>query len=68
MRFDILDEYSTLVPFGLAVSKNNRTVQVSTTSVGTFRISAFENLLCSLRSKLSSFRSLDQFKRREAAP
>ena len=30
MRFDILDEYSTLVPFGLGVSKRNRVVQYPT--------------------------------------
>ncbi len=27
MRFDMLDEYSTLVPFGLGVSRQNRVVQ-----------------------------------------
>jgi hypothetical protein len=27
MRFDMLDEYSTLVPFGLGVSKRNRVIQ-----------------------------------------
>ena len=30
MRFDILDEYSTLVPFGLGVSKRNRVIQYPT--------------------------------------
>jgi hypothetical protein len=32
MRFDILDEYSTVVPFGLGVSRRNRVVQYPTTS------------------------------------
>ena len=27
MRFDLLDEYGTLVPFGLGISKGNRVVQ-----------------------------------------
>lgn len=27
MRFDLLDEYGTLVPFGLGVSQSNRVVQ-----------------------------------------
>lgn len=27
MRFDVLDEYSTLVPFGLGVSRGNRVVE-----------------------------------------
>ena len=27
MRFDLLDEYGTLVPFGLGVSKGNRVVR-----------------------------------------
>ena len=30
MRFDILDEYSTLVPFGLGVSKRNMVTQYPT--------------------------------------
>lgn len=29
MRFDLLDEYGTLVPFGLGLSKGNRVVQHS---------------------------------------
>lgn len=27
MRFDLLDEYGTLVPFGLGVSKDNRVLR-----------------------------------------
>ena len=30
MRFDMLDEYSTLVPFGLGVSKRNMVTQYPT--------------------------------------
>lgn len=29
MRYDLLDEYATLVPFGYGVSKYNRVVQYS---------------------------------------
>jgi hypothetical protein len=32
MRLDVLDEYSTLVPFGLGVSQQNRVVQYPATA------------------------------------
>jgi hypothetical protein len=35
MRFDILDEYSTLVPFGLGVFKQIRVVQFPAAAPGT---------------------------------
>ena len=33
MRFDLLDEYSTLVPFGFGVSRQNRVVRYPTVEV-----------------------------------
>jgi hypothetical protein len=32
MRFDILDEYSTLLPFGLGVCKQNKAVEYPATA------------------------------------
>ena len=40
MRFDILDEYSTLVPFALGVFKQNRVVQYPARCVGCRKLSA----------------------------
>ena len=50
MRFDILDEYSTLVPFGLGVSKRNRVIQYPTAPAKAVRRGAIA--ICAGRSKL----------------
>ena len=50
MRFDILDEYSTLVPFGFGVSKRNRVVQYPTAPAKALKRGAIAN--CAGRSKL----------------
>jgi hypothetical protein len=50
MRFDILDEYSTLVPFGFGVSKRNRVVQYPTAPAKAVKRGAIAN--CAGRLKL----------------
>ncbi len=49
MRFDILDEYSTLVPFGLGVSRN-RTFQYPTAPTKAVKRGAIAN--CASRLKM----------------
>ena len=49
MRFDILDEYSTLVPFGLGVSKQNRVVQYPATATEAVRPGAIANCVSRLK-------------------
>ena len=51
MRFDILDEYSTLVPFGLGVSKQNRVVQYPAAATKAAKPGAIAN--CVSRLKIS---------------
>lgn len=68
MRFDLLDEYSTLVPFGLGVSRNrdsqNPTVPAKAAKHGTIanfasHLELLRNLLGALRQMvLSSYRNL----------
>ena len=48
MRFDILDEYSTLVPFGLGVSKQNRVVQYPATATKAVNSGAITNCVSRL--------------------
>jgi hypothetical protein len=43
MRFDLLDEYSTLVPFGLGISKQNRVVQYPAVAVRAANSGAGDN-------------------------
>lgn len=50
MRFDILDEYSTLVPFGLGVSKRNRVIQYPTAPAKAVKRDTITN--CTSRLKL----------------
>jgi len=50
MRFDMLDEYSTLVPFGLAVSKQNSAIQYPTAPTEAVKCGAIAN--CAGRMKL----------------
>jgi hypothetical protein len=50
MRFDMLDEYSTLVPFGLGVSKRNRVIQYPTAPTKAVKRGAIAN--CAGRLKL----------------
>ncbi len=49
MRFDMLDEYSTLVPFGLGVSRN-RTFQYPAAPAKAVKRGAIAN--CAIRLKL----------------
>ncbi len=51
MRFDLIDEYSTLVPFGLGVSKRNRVIQypeAATEAVTAVKPGAIANWFSSL--------------------
>lgn len=50
MRFDILDEYSTLVPFGLGVTRRNRVIQYPTAPAEAVKRGAIAN--CTSRLKL----------------
>ena len=68
MRFDLLDEYSTIVPFGLGVSRKgafqDRVIPVKSTkrsSIANFagRVELLRKLLGALRQMvLSSYRHL----------
>ena len=50
MRFDMLDEYSTLVPFGPGVSKRNRVIQYPTAPTEAVKGDGIAN--CAARLKL----------------
>lgn len=60
MRFDLLDEYSTLVPFGLGVSRNeafqNPAVPAKAAKRGT--ITNFAGHLGLLRKRLGALRQM----------
>ena len=61
MRFDILDEYSTLVPFGLGASKQNRVVQYPAVAAEAANRSVVDNFLGSpelLRKLIGALRQL----------
>lgn len=64
MRFDILDEYSTLVPFGLGVSRN-RTFQYPTAPTKTVKRGAIANCASRLKMLLKHVRALRQIGGRE---
>jgi hypothetical protein len=68
MRFDILDEYSTLVPFGLGVSKRNRVIQYPTAptkAVKAVKRSAIANCANRLKTLLKLVAALRQIGGRE---
>jgi len=67
MRFDILDEYSTLVPFGLGISKQNRVVQYPATATEAVKPGAIAN--CAGRQKIlfKFVEALGQIRARKAA-
>ena len=65
MRFDILDEYSTLVPFGLGVSRRNRVVQYPTTPAKAVRRGAIANYAGRLKQLLKVIAMLSHIGRRE---
>ena len=67
MRFDILDEYSTLVPFGLGVSKQNRVVQYPTTATKAVKPGAIANCVSRLKILFKFVKALGQIRGREAA-
>ena len=68
MRFDILDEYSTLVPFGLGVFKRNRVIQYRTApakAVKAVKRSAIANCASRLKMLLKFVAALRQIGERE---
>jgi len=67
MRFDILDEYSTLVPFGLGVSKHNRVVQYPTAPAKADKRSAIANCVTRLKVLFKFVKTLGQIRGREAS-
>jgi len=69
MRFDILDEWSTLVPFGLGVSRQNRVVHYPGPADATKAVKpgAVANCFSRLKRRLGSVKAQDQIEGREAA-
>jgi hypothetical protein len=67
MRFDVLDEHSTLVPFGLGVSKQNRVVQYPVSATKRAKLGVIANCFSHLKALFKFLRALDQFAGREAA-
>jgi hypothetical protein len=67
MRFDILDEYSTLVPFGLGVSKHNRVVQCPTAPAKADKRGAITNCVSRLKVLFKFVKALVQIRGREAS-
>jgi hypothetical protein len=65
MRFDILDEYSTLVPFGLGVSKRNRVIQYPATPAKAVKRGAIANCASRLRLLLKFAAVLRHIGKRE---
>ncbi len=65
MRFDILDEYSTLVPFGLGVSKRNRVVQYPAEAAKAVKPGTFANCVSRLKNLFKFVKALDQIGGRE---
>ena len=68
MRFDILDEYSTLVPFGLGVYKRNRVVQyptAATEAVKAVKPGAIANCVSRLKILYKFVIALGQIRARE---
>jgi hypothetical protein len=67
MRFDILDEYSTLVPFGLGIFKQNRVVQYPATATKAVKPSAIANCVSRLKILFKFAKALGQIRGRETA-
>jgi hypothetical protein len=67
MRFDILDEYSTLVPFGLGVLKQKRIVQYPATATKAVKPGAIANCVSRLKSQFKIVKALRQIRGRETA-
>ncbi|MGE0117910.1 MAG: hypothetical protein AB7S71_00160 [Dongiaceae bacterium] len=67
MRFDILDEYSTLVPFGLGISKQNRVVQYPAAATKAVKPCAVANCDGRLKILFKFVKALGQFRGRKAA-
>ena len=67
MRFDILDEYSTLVPFGLGVSKHNRVVQCPTAPTEAAEPGAIAKCVGHLKVLFNYVKTLSQIRGREAS-
>ena len=65
MRFDILDEYSTLVPFGLGVSKQNRVVQYPAAATEAVRPGVIANCVSRLKILFKFVKALGQIRGRE---
>ncbi len=68
MRFDLLDEYSTLVPFGLGVSRQNRVVQypaAATEAVKTVKPGIIANCVSRLRVLIKFVKALGHIRGRE---
>ena len=65
MRFDILDEYSTLVPFGLGVSKQNRVVQYPAAATKAVKPGAIANSISRLKILFNFVNALGQIRGRE---
>jgi hypothetical protein len=64
MRFDLLDEYSTLVPFGLGISKRNRVVQYPTAAAEVVKRGAITNSAGGLTLFLKFLAELRHIRRR----
>jgi len=67
MRFDILDEYSTLVPFGLGVFKQIRVVQYPASPTKAVRPDAIANCISHLKIVFKFVKAPGQIRKREGA-
>ena len=65
MRYDILDEYSALVPFGLGVSKRNRVIQYPAAPAKAVKRGAIAKCASRLKMLLKFMAALRQIGRRE---
>jgi len=65
MRFDILDEYSTLVPFGLGVSRQNRVLQYPVAATEAVKSGAIANYVSRLKILFKFVKSLGRLRGRE---
>jgi hypothetical protein len=68
MRFDLLDEYSTLVPFVLGVSERNRVVQYPTTRAKVVKRGTIANCATRLNRLLKFVAVLGRIGRRGYRP
>ena len=66
MRFDILDEHSTLVPFGLGVSRQNRVVQYPLSANKAAKPGAIAKYVARLKILLKSMKDADWIWRRSS--